>query len=189
MSIETTVEVGIAQITYESYEEDVEPVKNVQTITYFNKAQITYESYEEDVKSSIIPYPGEELYLKAIYNPIMFAFAGKAFLFDGLKIEEFGSPVVVIYPFIATVDSRIFAGGGLREDLTIEENVYGHGLDSYIVTAGRDYLAVVIPLDTVYVVDEVGNIVQKIKHPSVIALLKNWKLTSRKPFEVFMQRM
>jgi len=188
MSIEKEIDLSMLQLAYQSFETDVK-LADIQHITPFSKSQLTYQSFEKDVKLSTIPYPGEELYLKTTYNPIMFAFAGKAFLFDGSKIEAFSSPVTVIYPLVATVDSRIFTGGGMREDSTIEENLYGYGLDSYFITADRDYLAVVIPTDVVYVIDEAGNIVQTTKQLSVVPLLRDWKLVSRKPFTAVVQRL
>ena len=176
----------MAQLAYYSFGADVKPAV-VQITTSFPKFQLAYSS-GADVKVSSIPYPSVELYLKSVYNPILFAFAGKAFLFDGSKLEEFGSPVTAIYPMLTSVD-RILVAGGMREDSTVEENVYGFGLDSYFITADRDYLAVVIPSDTVYVIDEAGNVVQTTRQLSVVPLLRNWKLVSRKPFTTVVQRL
>jgi len=148
---------AMVQLAYQSFEVDVK-LADIQVTIPFPKFQLAYQSFS-DVKLSTIQYPGEELYLRATYNPIMFAFAGKSYLFDGSELGEFGSPATVIYPLVAVSDDKIFAGGGMREDSTVEENVYGFGLESYFLTADRDYVAVVIPTGVVYVLDEFGSVV------------------------------
>jgi hypothetical protein len=188
MSIEKVFEFGMLQLAYQSFETDVK-LANIQATMPFPKSQLAYQSFVKDVKLSTIPYPGEELYLKTTYNPVMFVFLGKAYLFDGSKIIEFGSPVVAIHPLAAASDGKIFVCGGMREDSTIEESIYGFGLESYLLTADRDYLAVVIPSDTVYVVDDAGNVVQTTKQSCVVSLLRNWKLVSRGPFIALVQRL
>ena len=186
--IQATIVFPKSQLAYQSFEADVR-LADIQATIVFPKSQLAYQSFERDVKLSTIPYPGEELYLKATYNPIMFAFAGRAFLFDGSKFEEFGSPATVIFPLAVAGDGRIFVGGGMREDSTTEENLYGYGLESYFIAADRDYIAVVVPSGTVYVIDGAGNVVQTTKQLSVVPLLRGWKLVSREPFVAVVQRL
>jgi hypothetical protein len=186
--IAQTYGVSFMQLAYESFSTDVKQSNLVLTSNYAF-TQLAYESFVNDVKLSYLDYPGAEFYIKASYNPILFAFLGKAWLFDGSSLTDFGSPIVAIYPMIATDGSRIVAGGGMEEDGSISSDLYGYGIDMYYLTADRDYVAVVIPSDVVYVIDSNGNIVTSTKQLSVVPLLKGWKLVSRSSFEVVVMRL
>jgi hypothetical protein len=77
----------------------------------------------------------------------------------------------------------------MEEDGSVSSDIYGFGVDMYYITADRDYVAVVIPTDVVYVVDDRGNIVTSTKQLSVVPLMKGWKLVSRSSFEVVVMRL
>ena len=187
--IEQTYSFSFMQLAYESFSQDVKQA-NISLTGNYAFSQLAYESYTKDGKSTYLDYPFalNELYMKHTYNPILFAFLGKAWLFDG-SLTDFGSPIVAIYPMIATDGSRTVAGGGMLEDGSISSGLYGFGIDMYYLTADRDYVAVVIPTDVVYVVDDKGNIVTSTKQLSVVPLLKGWRLTSRAPFEAVVMRL
>jgi len=188
--IAQTIGFSFMQLAYESFSTDVEQ-SNISLTSNYAFSQLAYESYTKDVKSTYLDYPFalNELYAKASYNPILFAFLGKAWLFDGSSLTDFGSPVKVIFPLITTDGNRIIVGGGMEEDGSISSDIYGFGVDMYYLTADRDYVAVVIPSDVVYVIDSNGNIVTSTKQLSVVPLLKGWKLVSRSSFDVVVMRL
>jgi hypothetical protein len=184
LSIEMPIDFSIIQIAYQSFI----GVNDLEKPIDFPKLQLTYQS-STDIKTDIIQYPGEELYLKTSYNAISFIFSHKAWLFDGSIFEEFSSPIVAIYPFATVQENKIFVGGGFRKDLSIVENVYVYGAESYLFVADDDYLAVIIPSGITYIVDDKGNIIQTTTQPIVTPLLRNWRVISRNSFTVIVQRL
>jgi hypothetical protein len=188
--IEQIIGFSFMQLAYESFSTDVKQ-DNIPITTNYAFSQLAYESFAKDVKLTYLNYPFalNEMYMKHTYNPILFAFLGKAWLFDGSSLTDFGSPMKAIFPLIATDGSKIVAGGGMEEDGSISPDLYGFGIDMYYITADRDYVAVVIPTDVVYVIDDKGNIVTSTKQLSVAPLLKGWRLASRAPFEVVVMRL
>jgi hypothetical protein len=188
--IAQTIGFSFMQLAYESFSTDVKQ-SNISLTANYPFSQLAYESFAKDAKSTYLDYPFalNELYMRHTYNPILFAFLGKAWLFDGSSLTDFGSPIVAIYPMVATDGSKIVAGGGMEEDGSISSDLYGFGIDMYYLTVDRDYLAVVIPTNVVYVVDDKGNIVTSTKQLSVVPLMKGWKLVSRSSFEVVVMRL
>jgi hypothetical protein len=188
--IELTAGFPFMQLAYESFSADVKQ-SNMPLTSNYAFSQLVYESFTKDVKTSGLDYPYalSELYGRLTYNPILFAFLGKAWLFDGSALEDFGSPVNAIYPMTATDGTKIVAGGGMKEDGSVEGDLYGFKFDMYYLTADKDYLAIVMPTGTVYIVDEVGNIVASTKQLSVVALRKGWKLASMHYFEAVVMKL
>jgi len=188
MSIVKNYYVELMQLAYESFSTDVK-LSNITLSARPLESQLAYEWFSKDVKTSSIPYPGDVPTLKLTYNILQFVFKGKAFLFDGSSIKEVGSPVIAIYPVVAGKDDRGYVTGGLTEEGTIVSDLFVRGVESYVMTADRDYIAVVIPTDTVYVLDSVGNVVSTHSKLGVLPLLTGWKLVSRKPFIAIIQRL
>jgi hypothetical protein len=188
MSIEKAIDMPFMQLAYGSFLQDVKQ-GNIPMATTYAFSQLAYESFLQDVKVSSIPYPGTELYVRVSYNPILFAFLGKAWLFDGSSLTDFGSPIVAIYPMIATDGSKIVAGGGMEEDGSVSGDVYGFGVDMYYLTADRDYLAVVVPTDVVYLIDSSGNVVTSTRQLSVVPFMKGWRFASRSYFYAVVMRL
>jgi len=189
-NISLTSDYAFSQLAYESFSQDVKQGIVPLTANYAF-SQLAYESYAKDVKFTYLDYPFalNELYVKASYNPILFAFLGKAWLFDGNNLIDFGSPVKVIFPLIATDGSKIVAGGGMLEDGSVSGDVYGFGIDMYYLMADRDYLAVVVPTDVVYLIDSSGNVVTSTKQLSVVPFMKGWRLASRRYFYAVVMRL
>ena len=189
-NVPITSNYAFTQLGYESFSTDVKQ-GNVPITSNYAFSQLAYESYTKDVKSTYLDYPFalNELYMKHTYNPILFAFLGKAWLFDGSSLTDFGSPVVAIYPMVATDGSKIVAGGGMLEDGSVSGDVYGFGVDMYYLTADRDYLAVVVPTDVVYLIDSSGNVVTSTRQLSVVPFMKGWRLASRRYFYAVVMRL
>jgi len=187
MSIVKNYYVELMQLAYESFSTDVK-LSNLTLSARYLESQLAYEWFSKDVKTSSIPYPGDVPTLKLTCNILQFVFKGKAFLFDG-SIKEVGSPVIAIYPVVAGKEDRGYVTGGLTEEGTIVSDLFVRGVESYVMTADRDYIAVVIPTDTVYVLDSVGNVVSTHSKLGVLPLLTGWKLVSRKPFIAIIQRL
>jgi len=181
---------AFSQLAYESFSTDVKQ-GNVPITGNYAFSQLAYESYTKDGKSTYLDYPFalNELYMRAIYNPVFFAFLGKAWLFDGSTLVEFSSPFKAVFPMVATDNVKIFAGGGMMKDMAISGHVYGFGLDAYRYTADRFYLAVVLPSGAISILDEKGNIVALLEQQCVIPIRKMWRLTSRVPFDVYVMRI
>jgi hypothetical protein len=188
--IEQTIGSPFMQLAYESFSTDVKQV-DAPIPTGCTFSQLAYEFFSTDVKSTYLGYPFalNELYMRTTYNPILFAFLGKAWLFNGSSLTDFGSPIVAIYPMIATDGSRIVAGGGMEEDGSVSGDVYGFGFDMYYLTADRDYLAVVVPTDVVYLIDSSGNTVTSTKQLSVVPFMKGWRLASRSYFYAVVMKL
>jgi hypothetical protein len=178
-------------LAFECFSSDVSQ-SNVSTFNSFSPLMnLAFESYIADVKQLYIVFyfSGAELYLKITYNTLIFTFFGKAWLFDGSSLTEFGSPFKVIFPMVAVAGSNIVAGGGMREDTTINEHIYGFGYDVYSFSADRFYLAVVFSSGIIYILDDKGNIVTSLKQQDIIPIRKMWKLISRVPFDVYVLRI
>jgi hypothetical protein len=188
--IELAIDLPFMQLAYESFFTDVKQ-DNVPITAGYPFSQLAYESFAKDVKSTYLGYPFalNELYMRTAYNPILFAFLGKAWLFDGSSLTGFGSPIVAIYPMVATDGSKIVAGGGMEEDGSVSGDVYGFGMDMYYLTADRDYLAVVVPTDVVYLIDSSGNVVTSTRQLSVVPFMKGWRLASRSYFYAVVMRL
>jgi hypothetical protein len=188
--IELTIDLPFMQLAYESFSTDVKQ-DNVPITADYPFSQLAYESFAKDVKLTYLDYPFalNEMYMKHTYNPILFAFLGKAWLFDGSRLIDFGSPIVAIYPMVATDGSRIVAGGSMEEDGSVSGDVYGFGFDMYYLTADRDYLAVVVPTDVVYLIDSSGNVVTSTRQLSVVPFMKGWRLASRSYFYAVVMRL
>ena len=188
--IAQTIGFSFMQLAYESFSTDVKQ-SSISLTSNYAFSQLAYESYTKDVKSTYLDYPFalNELYMRTTYNPILFAFLGKAWLFDGSSLTDFGSPIIAIYPMVTTDGSKIVAGGGMLEDGSVSGDVYGFGFDMYYLTADRDYLAVVVPTDVVYVIDSSGNVVTSTKQLSVVPFMKGWRLASRSYFYAVVMRL
>jgi len=186
MSIETTIKFEMTQLAYGSTA-DIS-LTNLQLSTTYGVSQLAYGS-TADIKVSSIPYPGDVPEAKLVYNVLYFVFSGRAFLFDGEEVVEAGSPVVAIYPIATSKEDRAYVTGGLTEEGSVVPDLYVRGVESYVMTADRDYIAVLLPTDMVYVIDEKGSIVTTHKITTVLPLFKGWKLVSRAPFIAVIQRL
>ena len=124
---------------------------------------------------------GGLLWIKAVCNIINFAFAGKAYLFDGSSFKELGTPVAVIYPVAASDGNAAYLAGGLEEDGGIPDTVYGYGIEASELEADKDYIAFIIGEETVYVID-VENVVRAKVVTGAAPFQQGWKMVSRKPF-------
>ena len=186
MSIEIPIKFEMSQLAYSSTA-DIS-LTNLQLPTTYGVSQLAYSS-TADIKVSSIPYPGDVPEAKLTYNVLYFVFSGRAFLFDGEEVVEASSPVVAIYPITTSKEDRAYVTGGLTEKGTIVPDLYVRGVEAYVMTADRDYIAILLPTDTVYVIDEKGSIVTTHKMVTVLPLLKRWKLVSRAPYIAIIQRL
>jgi len=129
-------------------------------------------------------------WLKVVQNIVAFAFAGKAYLFDGSEFRELGTPVAVIYPVAVSDGSAAYLAGGLEEGGGVPESLYGFNVESYVLVADRDYLAMVVAGGSpVYAVDTGGAVAAEIRGVATVPLLAGWRLVSRSPFVAILQRI
>ena len=196
----TTANVGVEQGVYTwlqyAYQaldvvtSDVE----VEQISMFS--QVGYQELE--VVEKDLPVPEEPTvtdttpsggfaWVKVADNVLRFAFVGKAYLFDGERFEEFGSPGIIVFPAAAQLPA---VAGGLTEEGTPSPATAVYGTETYVVEADRDYLAMVIPGEKpVQLVDQSGAVKQVIKGVATVPLLTGWKLVSRSQFIAMLQRI
>jgi len=173
--------------------------KDVMEIAYQQQETVTKTTYnyhrhvlaeigygELITTSRVIGFSRHD-FVKIVYNVIHFAFLGKAFLFDGNNLVEFGSPSIVVFPAIVSSGEKIFAMCGLRENGEIDNIVYGYNMDNYYVVADRNYIAYIIAgEEPVYINDSDGNVVETVKRLGVVPLLKGYRVVSRKPFSLIL---
>jgi len=189
MSIELSIPIPLMQLSYGSTTDIT--LRSVLSVVSFPKMEFAYTSFSRDVKIGNIPYPGDVPHARITYNVLYFMFKGKSYLFDPAKntIKEVGAPAVVVFPNTVSREDRAYVTGGLAEDGTIRSEFFVSGLEVYTMTADREYIGVVIPTGTVYIIDDVGSVVSTFNKINVITLLRNWKLVSRSPFTAILQRM
>lgn len=176
--------IDVLEIAYQEQETKSSPVFNSQETDVLEVAYQEQETMEKTL--GLI----EHDIVKIVYNVIYFAFSGKAYLFDGNSLSDFGSPAVVVFPCLAVAEEKAYVVGGLREDGEIEGVLYGYNTDSYWMTADRDYVAYIIAgSEPVFVVDEKGNTLMEVKRIAVAPFLAGWRLVSRKPFSTVLQKL
>ena len=184
--------VSFFEIAYQEYEvvSRDQPIEQIA-----NFSELAVQEYEVVTKDMpILEEPnisgetvtGGVLWIKYVINIIRYAFAGKAFLFDGSSITAFpNTGVFAIYPSVAGTEDYIAFIGGLKEDNTIQNELLVYGQEVYRIEADRDYMALIIPgEEVVQVYDENGNIIKATKEITTVPLLKGWVVASRKQFVV-----
>jgi len=149
-----------------------------------NYAEVSYG--ERDIVKHVFPYMSEDIYYKFTVNILRFAFTGKMYLFDGKSVKEFpSSGSQVIFPMISFGDGKIVVYGGLKEDNTINNDIYIYGQNSYVVDIKKEGIAMIVAGDEpVYVYDESGNVKCRITTINAVPVMKGWRVASRKPFIV-----
>ena len=176
---------GMTIVAYQQYD-TIE--SNYETNQNGSRIYLSYQEYE-----TIERTPAQDDYgqlLKIVVNIMRFKFAGKAYMFDGSKFTEIGSPYKVVFPTLVSKEDKIYTVGGQKEDGTILGDVYGYNQDIYVATADRDYSVYVIAGDTpVYLIDQNKNVVQKIEKLMALPLLSGWGLISRSPFVLIISKL
>ncbi|RLC59856.1 MAG: hypothetical protein DRI01_10925 [Chloroflexi bacterium] len=176
------------QIAYQEQETVTTDKPIEQAPTY---SELGYQEQETVVKDlPVIEEPtvtdttpsGGLIWIKIVQNIIRFAFLGKAWLFDGTKFIELGTPVAVIYPVLVSLDDKAYFVGGLKEDGSVPDTIYVYGYEANELEADKDYVAFVISETEVYVVDEENITRGSVKGLGATPINKGWKLISRKPF-------
>jgi hypothetical protein len=177
-AVETQQPWATLELAYQQYDA-IE--RAVETSQFWVTLELAYQQYAPEVG---VPLPTlTEYILKIVNNIVAFAFLGKAWLFDGATLKDFGSPAVAIYPTLISDGEKAYFTGGLNEDGTIDNTIYGYATVTNQITADRNYFAMVVAgEEPVYLVNEMGTIMHTFTRSGATPLLTGWKLISKSSF-------
>ena len=188
------------EVAYQEYE-GAEPA-DIPSESIANWGQIAcqaLEVVERDIP--IIEEPtvtdttpsGGVMWIKSVINIVRFPFKGLAWLFDGSQFTEFpAQEIPVIFP-VVVIDGYLVMSCGMKEDGTLAEDVLGFGQTREIIenNTGRDLLALVSceKDQTVYLVDDIGNVIKRVLPSEAVLLANGWKLVSDRSFKAFVRKV
>jgi len=157
----------------------------------------SYQRYEVTARNTpVVDEPtvtdttpsGGITWIRTIVNIISYTFRGKAWVFDGTKFNEVGSPGTVVFPIVASDGEKVMVTGGITKEGLIKGEVLGYNFTYHFVVNALPKSLVCwaygSPDIELVLADDKGTMVRTVKVAEAVLLQPWWKLISKSEFSV-----